>query len=572
MRGNLGLARNMTIAAIRRHPVLDKAFQIFRRRLQGLGLLNGFPDWQKQAKSDLIWHEMLSSGTPGKKVLIATSLGSHLPAMQMETVLAVSLVLRGARVDALLCDGLLPACQLCEPRLFPDVNEFCSKGPQQSLCPDCFQPGRKAYQGLGINVLAYGDHVSEQERRQAAELAHELPYSEIEKYSRDGMRLGGHAMAGALRYFARATLEGEKCGERVLRRYLEAALLTAFALRKIITAGGYEVVVFHHGIYVPQGVVGEVARSLDVRVVNWNPAYRKDCFIFSHGDTYHHTLMSEPVSTWEDMPWDVDRESAIVDYLKSRWQGGNDWIRFTDRPFFEKDQILTEIGCNPERPIIGLLTNVLWDAQLHYPANAFPDMLEWLVFTVRYFEHRPDVQLVIRVHPAEIRGSVPTRQPVVAVMKELFPELPPNIFLVPPESDISTYVLAELCDSVLIYGTKTGVELTATGVPVVVAGEAWIRSKGITQDAQNPEHYLSLLDKLPAGSRLTEEVVSRARKYAYHFFFRRMIPVKVFTHHKGSPPFRYTDTSLEKLYPGRDAGLDCICKGILESTPFVFSA
>ena len=35
----------------------------------------------------------------------------------------------------------------------------------------------------------------------------------------------------------------------------------------------------------------------DVKVVNWNPAYRKGSLL-SHGQTYHHTLMSEDASVY----------------------------------------------------------------------------------------------------------------------------------------------------------------------------------------------------------------------------------------------------------------------------------
>ena len=42
------------------------------------------------------------------------------------------------------------------------------------------------------------------------------------------------------------------------------------------------------------GAVGEVARQERVKVSTWNVAYRKRRFIFSHDDTYHHTLMNEP--------------------------------------------------------------------------------------------------------------------------------------------------------------------------------------------------------------------------------------------------------------------------------------
>ena len=55
----------------------------------------------------------------------------------------------------------------------------------------------------------------------------------------------------------------------------------------------------------------------------------------------------------------------------------------------------------------------MWDAQLHYPANAFPSMLDWVLQTIRYFASRPDLQLLIRVHPAEIRGTARSRQPLV---------------------------------------------------------------------------------------------------------------------------------------------------------------
>ena len=152
---------------------------------------------------------------------------------------------------------------------------------------------------------------------------------------------------------------------------------------------------------------------------------------------------------------------------------------------------------DPSKPVIGLLTNVTWDAQLHYPANAFPNMLEWLVQTCEYFATRPDLQLLIRVHPAEISGFPPSRQPILAELRKRVPELASNIIVVPPESDIGTYALMSLCNAAIIYGTKMGVELTSVGLPVIVAGEAWIRNKGLTHDASSPAEYFRILQKLP---------------------------------------------------------------------------
>ena len=223
----------------------------------------------------------------------------------------------------------------------------------------------------------------------------------------------------------------------------------------------------------------------------------------------------------------------------------------------------------PSKPVIGLLTNVSWDAQLHYPANAFPNMLEWLVQTCEYFATRPDLQLLIRVHPAEISGFPPSRQPILAELRKRLPRLAPNIIVVPPESGLSTYALMSLCNSAIIYGTKMGVELTSVGLPVIVAGEAWIRNKGITLDASSPEEYFQLLSQLPFAERLSPPQLARARRYAYHFFFNRMIPLPFIEPKAGYPIYRLKLDRLQQLLPGASQGLDTICDGILAKAPFV---
>jgi hypothetical protein len=159
------------------------------------------------------------------------------------------------------------------------------------------------------------------------------------------------------------------------------------------------------------------------------------------------------------------------------------------------------------------------------------------------------------------------------MMKEIrrhYPTLPRNVFLIGPKDPISTYATMLQCDAVIIYGTKTGVELSSQGVPVIVAGEAWLRGKGVTMDASSPEDYFRLLDELPLGRRLPEEVVRRARTYAYHFFFRRMIPLEFTRPLQGWLPYRLELARLDQCAPRRSAGLDVICDGILNGRAFIY--
>ena len=542
----------------------------FRHGLRKLRLKYMQPQWNKLIDDDPSYWANAVESASGPNILVATSVGAHLPSVTTESTLAAALTLRGAKVHILLCDGILPACLDCTYGITLLDKVLAECGPQKDLCASCFEHTSQMFESLGIKIHRYSDWISEEERCEAQRLAREVPVNEIEDFTYDNLAVGEHAFAGALRFYSKGSLDDEPLAEPVLRRYLQASLLTTFAMQNLLKAHTFVSAVFHHGIYVPQGLIGEVCRSNNVPVVNWNVAYRKSCFIFSHADTYHHTLMDEPASNWEHIQWNDVCEDEIMHYLKSRWYGKQDWIWFHENPQENVQKIAAEIGIDFSKPCIGMLTNVMWDAQLHYPANAFPDMLTWVLNTISYFAKRPDLQLLIRVHPAEIWGGNPSRQKVVDEIHKKFPILPSNVFVVPPEARISTYAAMLQCNPVIIYGTKMGVELTSMGKPVIIAGEAWIRNKGLTMDAASESHYYTLLDALPLEKGLDTDSTECARKYAFHFFFRRMIPLECMIPLKGWPLFKLNLSSMRELEPGTYQGLDVICEGILNGTEFIY--
>ena len=534
------------------------------------------PNWAAIiATNEPLWNESLAKAKEGPRVLMATAIGGDPQFTYVEAAIAIALSLRGAQVDTLLCDSALYGCQRAKiagikPSALADGRL------KEIFCSGCMAKGKAVFSVPGLNVLQMSDHISNDERAQIRDISRSVPVRDIPNYILDGLPIGEHALAGALRYYGVGDLSLEPEGEAVLRRYLESALLTAFCIKRLLRDKKYDVVVNNHGIYVPHGIVSATCRNRNVRTASWNLAYRKQCAIFSHTDTYHHTLMDEPTSDWENMVWTKDREAEIVNYLESRRKGSRDWIWFNRDADDDMDRFAKKIGLDWNRPVIGMLTNVVWDAQLHYPANAFPGMVDWVTRTIAYFKSRPDLQLLIRVHPGELAppgGSTVSRQPIAAEIRSVFPDMPGNVFIIEPDSTISTYAAMERCDSVIIYGTKTGVELTSVGIPVIVAGEAWIRNKGMTLDASSADEYFRHLDTLPLGKRMPQVMIERARKYAYHFFFRRMLPLPFLEPAPQAwPPFEIALNKLDDLLPGVYKGLDVICDGILNGSRFIYRA
>jgi hypothetical protein len=553
-----------------------------------------YPNWKQLLKQEgSAWAQVLAEAKQGAPfVLMCSTVGAHGPVITHDSYLAAALLARGARVEALLCDGALPACELCTIYNLA-AERLETQGPQGSHCGPCYQSGQSCYSSLGLPVHTYKAFLDPADDTEAAETVASVADDELRSFMLDDVALGEEAFAGALRYFATGDLLDEPRGTAVLRRYLQAAIVALRAIQRMFDTLRPDVAVFHHGIYVPQGILGRVARQRGIRVVNWSVGYRKQTFVYSHDDTYHRTMIDEPVSAWRERELSSAERSRLITYLDSRRNSSEDWIKFNQEPE-ENDRIIRQRLGLDERPFALLLTNVTWDAQLYYKSNGFPSLIDWLTYSIRAFGQRDDMQLVIRVHPGEVRGTMVTRQPVMESIARRMPELPANVRVVPAASDLSTYALAEMADCTIIFGTKTGVELTARGLPVIVAGEAWIRNKGLTIDVSCEEEYHNLLAKLPLRRKMEPEQTELALRYAYHYFFRRLVPLRALTevNNKGSlqgtlrrisgkiatlqspalikSPYEVTINGLADLRPGSDDGLDVVCGGILNGEPFIY--
>jgi hypothetical protein len=116
-----------------------------------------------------------------------------------------------------------------------------------------------------------------------------------------------------------------------------------------------------------------------------------------------------------------------------------------------------------------------------------------------------------------------------------------------------------------------GMEFSPLGTPVICAGESYIKNKSITFDPLDKIDYFKILDSLPFKNKLPAETVLRAKKYAYHFFFRRAIPITSIEHIPHSwPPFIINQNGFERLINGEDKGMEQICKSIINIEPFIY--
>jgi hypothetical protein len=514
----------------------------------------------------------------GPRVLFALAHGLGGARLCIESILAMALRLRGVDVHYLACDKALPACEFNEygnsvPPVPPEFGPALSRLGRLEKCRICTENIFDAFELLPLKGTTFSQFLRPDDLARAEEVVAAVRYEDYRDLVYHDIHVGEHAYASMLRATLRGTLLDDAQTRWMYRRFLVSVVMIAELTERVFQQARPERVVAAHGVYATHGTICEAARKFGAGVVVHGIPYRKGTIWLSHQDTYHRTLITEPTSLWDRLELTPERAARVDGYLAAKRLGGRDYAAYHANALNEREAIERELNLDSTKPLVSLYTNVLWDAQLYYSANAFANMLEWLYATIRYFARRPDLQLAVRLHPAEARGAMPTQQPLKEEIAREFPELPANVRVVTPESRVSSYTLAEMSAAALIYGARMGVEIAILGTPLIIAGETFNRRKGYSYDVETPEEYFRLLDRVPNLPRNSEEMVHRARLYAYHFLYRLMIDLPLFSVsdgiHLGDP--RLAFETLEALMPGSCPALDAICQGLADgTTPFIY--
>ena len=113
--------------------------------------------------------------------------------------------------------------------------------------------------------------------------------------------------------------------------------------------------------------------------------------------------------------------------------------------------------------------------------------------------------------------------------------------------------------------------MSALGKMVIVAGEGFIRNKKIAIDISSKDHYKKTLENLPLENLMVNDRLLRAKKYAYHFFIRKMIPINVIE----EVPYKWPNFKVNKSFEDilnfkQDKGFEKICKSIINNEKFIF--
>jgi hypothetical protein len=303
--------------------------------------------------------------------------------------------------------------------------------------------------------------------------------------------------------------------------------VAANAALQLLPGNQFDAVIIPNGSILEFGAFYRVARHLEVPAVTIEFGEQRERIWLAQNDEVMRLDTSDLWKLKKDFPLSEWQLEEVKTLYQAR-RGGKVWANFGRQWQSGKSEgasaVLQELELNPEKPIALLCTNVVGDSLALGRQIFTSGMADWLAKTVQHFAKRSDVQIVVRVHPGEMLGA---GHPSVEIVQQALSEMPPHVFVVPPDSRINTYDLIELAHIGMVYTTTVGLEMAMSGIPVVVSGMTHYRNKGFTYDPMTMSEYFATVDQLlrePIGRRIPQEKIDLSWTYAYRFFFEYPFP------------------------------------------------
>jgi hypothetical protein len=393
---------------------------------------------------------------------------------------------------------------------------------------------------VGVTDFVYPDDASDGEtERRVREivdgaLAEEPTVQRLKAFTVDGAAVGQQTLSSVSRRFQRGRVRLTDPHVRAaLREVLTESVRTLFTAERLLDRIDPEILLFNEKGYALHGPIFDVGLARGANVIQFvsTGIHWSDALLFKRYT--HETRRLHPSSlshqSWEavrTLDWTPEREAELAAEFDLRYGGA---VLNPDAGLQEGKRIKTpeevraQLGLDPARKTAVLFSHVLWDANLFYGDDLFEDQEEWLVESVRAMCDNPDVNWVVKLHPANMYKATGELNDEVAI-REAVGNLPDHLTLVPPTTDINTYSFFSVADYGITVRGTVGMELPCFGIRALTAGTGRYSGFGFTDDSATPEEYLAKLRRIQDLPPPSQEEVLLGKRHAYALF--RLRPLR----------------------------------------------
>lgn len=471
----------------------------------------------------------------------------------LEYGLAKALQLRGHDVQGILCDGLLP---LCEMNLGPNLRPPCEA---------CIMNLSRYEDAFGFEYDRLKRLVTHEDLERATELVNETKDSDLSDFKVDGIPVGLFARREIQRYYRAFIFEPEK--DPAFRKWLISGVLITWLSQRWLDQVQPDIAGVCSGRTLSTACFYEVARQRGIDVVTWDGvATRPDGFMFAHNELATEIPLDKLWAEYRDRQLTEEELSELNQFMGMWSRSAVTPFPYNTNPLESESSIRQQLRLREGAPLVVAFTNTSWDIAVIDRDVGFKSMFDWLFSVVEFAIQHPEIDFVVRAHPAEkkVPDELQSRTPVCAEIRKRY-AVPQNLKLIEGDNPISSYVLAKLANVNMVYASRFGLELALRGIQPWLAGAVTYRGKGFTLDLESRQHMFELLENKLTKHQLTLGEVQLAERFAYLWFYRYEVRLPLL--HPADRRFKLR--SFSELGPGGNPTIDELCESFVSGKPFV---
>lgn len=505
-------------------------------------------------------NEVIPESNKKKVLILPIRASSH--SNLFEGILGYALRLRGYSVHALFCGQSINKCE---------TVDVMSKHPILS-CSLCNYEQEIFANTFLLELNKYSNHVDDRQRDSIIKICNEKSVTEFFELTYDGIMLGSHIKSAVMRYLLVSDVD-MRIHEGIIREFAFSTLMSFEATKQLIRKIEPEFVLATHGVYSTWGGATEACKALNIPFVIWDRGYVGGNIIASHNESYLFERVIEPNIYWEKILLTNEQKIQVKEYFlnKKNPKSNVDHVNYYSKTITSKSESISDlIGASKNKIKFGLFPNIPWDGTTFSSNAGFPNIEVFLKVTIEWFIDHSECDLIIRAHPAETNSNNIKVETIRDVIDRIQPDLPNNIYFVEADSSITSYDVESICSYCLMYASTLSLEFSFSGSTVIQTGQSNVSNKGIVFEATTIREYIGYLNKAEKNELfMSQDMNSRAEKYAYHWVYRRHIPETIYTH-KSLEFVNYNIESSMDLGIGKNKSLDWFLDCCINKKPFIW--
>ncbi len=425
-----------------------------------------------------------------------------------EALVASELQRAGADITYMTCNGIMSAG--CGAMAAVGVSPAADIATRSSVCTKCRQQRDLIVEALGVKTVSMDALIDAAVLARIDEAVDAVTTDSMLDFSEDGFPLGRYALHDTIIRFKLTDLtEVTPAALAHFKITLRHVLMAFHAAKRALEIYSPDRIVTYNTHHPINYAFMNLSEKSGVAVfglhANGNMAKRLSGLYVFRQDMV--VLYREMIRLFDEqlrnVPADLAGMRNATDHFLALAAGRMIFVysapkhekRFDVRGFFgvkpHQKLLLATLSSYDE-----LFSSQAMGVMKTYPL-VFGTQIEWISELIAWVKNRPDLFLVIRVHPREFPNRRdPLHSNHARALAATFENLPANVKINWPTDNISLYDLATETDVGLNGWSSAGKELASLGIPVVLyASEILFYPASLNLLATDKKNYFACIDE-----------------------------------------------------------------------------